>query len=68
MALSERMHSSLRLAGLDVQPDNHDQNLDGKHAIRNSKAPFTRYNLLSIRLSNGFDNGFDNRLYRVNGV
>jgi len=27
-----------------------------------SITPFTRYN----RLSNGFDNRFDNRLYRVN--
>jgi len=38
-----------------------------------SKAPFTRYNLLTNRLSNRFDNRlivnrFDNRLYRVNGV
>ena len=41
------------------------------------KAPFTRYNLLSIRLSNPFNNNglsnpfdsrFDNRLYRVNGA
>jgi len=32
------------------------------------KAPFTRYNLLSNRLSSPFDNRFDNRLYRVNGV
>ena len=34
----------------------------------NSKAPFTRYNLLSYRLSNPLSNRFDNRLYRVNGV
>ena len=33
---------------------------------RVSKAPFTRYNLLT--LSNPLSNRFDNRLYRVNGV
>jgi len=34
------------------------------HGAHNPKTPFTRYNQLSIRLSNRFDN----RLYRVNGV
>jgi len=33
-----------------------------------TKAPFTRYNLLSNPLSNRLYNRFDNRLYRVNGV
>ena len=32
---------------------------------RHSKAPFTRYNLLSNPLSNRIDNRFDKRLYRV---
>ena len=31
----------------------------------NSETPSTRYNLLSNRLSNPFDDRFDNQLYRV---
>jgi len=36
-----------------------------RQRANNTKAPFTRYNLLSNRLSNPFDNLFDKRLCRL---